>query len=268
MNNKNKNILNVDNYNNVLDNKNHILKEYNILLNEYLLHIVKQLVIKDNIHYLFVLNRGFDLFKNIFIMLLHYTKNLELVVHHLRKSYLYYTEFIGQVGEDSNSFLQLNSKDACLFVYKKTIYEINEDFKKKYELTDAEKNEFYHLKEKIYIFTKIIQIICKNNIEKDNHFLDDNKEQYIKNIKIFMTKILNELLKNHSEDNYEKIFLFMDYIKNKDINSERRQYLLYHFIKKITINDIEIKKIYRLSLDDDIYIKLTPIKFINKLFRV
>ena len=148
---QNKNILNIDNYNVKLDNTDKILQEYTILLNEYLIHIIKHLVIKDNIHYLFVINRGFDLFKNIFIILLHYTKNLELVVHHLRKSYLYYTEFIGQVGEDSNSFLQLNSKDACLFVYKKTIYEINEDFKKKHELNDKEKKVFFNLKEKIYI---------------------------------------------------------------------------------------------------------------------
>jgi len=263
----NKNILNVNNYNTELENTGQILKEYNILLNEYLAHITNQLVIKDNIHYLFVINRGIDLFKNIFVMLLHYSKNLELVIHHLRKSYLYYTEFIGQVGEDSNSFLQLNSKDACLFVYKKTIYDINEDFKKKYELTKAEKEVFYHLKEKIYIYTNTIKMICKDNIEKSNNLLNSDREKYIKNIKIFMTKILNELLKKHSKNNYEKIFLFIDYINNNNIDANKKRQLLSHFVKKIAINDIDVKKIYKLSLEDDIYIKLTPIKFINKLFR-
>ena len=76
----NKNILNVNNYNTELDNEDQILKEYNLLLNEYLMHITKQLIIKDNIHYLFVINRGYDLLKNIFVMLLHYSKNLELVI--------------------------------------------------------------------------------------------------------------------------------------------------------------------------------------------
>ena len=93
----NKNILNTDNYKKQVDDKKFILFEYNKLLNEYISHIIKHLVINDNTHYLFVIQRGFDLFKNIFTMLLHYTKNLELAVHHLRKSYLYYTEFIGQV---------------------------------------------------------------------------------------------------------------------------------------------------------------------------
>lgn len=263
----NKNILNVNNYNNDLDNEDQILKEYNLLLNEYLMHITKQLIIKDNIHYLFIINRGYDLLKNIFVMLLHYSKNLELVIHHLRKSYLYYTEFIGQVGEDSNSFLQLNSKDACLFVYKKTIYDINEEFKKKYELSKEEKQKFFHLKEKIYIYTNSIKMVCKNGVENENYFLKENKDKYIKNVKIFTGKILNELIKSHSEKNYEKIYLFIDYINNKNIDINRKQNLLYHYIKKIAMNNIDIKKIYKLSLNDSKYINLTPIKFINKLFR-
>ena len=69
-------------------------------------------------------------------------KNINLVSFHLRKSYLYYAEFIGQIGEDSNSYLQLNSKDACLFVYKKTIYDINEEFKKRFEDDDRKETDF------------------------------------------------------------------------------------------------------------------------------
>ena len=264
---QNKNILNVDNYNMNIDNTSAILKEYNILLNEYLSHIVKHLIIKDNVHYSFVIMRGFDLFKNIFVMLIHYTKNLELVAHHLRKSYLYYTEFIGQVGEDSNSFLQLNSKDACLFVYKKTIYDINEEFKKKYEMNYEEKNLFFHLKEKVYLITNVIKLICSNSIEKDNKFIGEDNEKYIKSLKLFMLKILNDIIKINKKDVYEKIFLFIDYINNKNLILEKKQHLLAHFIKKSVSVNIDIKKIYKLSLDDDEYNQLTPIKFINKLFR-
>ena len=266
MNKPNKNILNVNNYNSKLENNEIIMQEYNVLINEYLSHISKQLLIKDNIHYLFVINRGIDLLKNIFIILLHYTKNLELVIHHLRKSYLYYTEFIGQVGEDSNSFLQLNSKDACLFVYKKTIYDINEDFKKKYELTEDEKKQFFNLKENIYLYTQIIKIFCKNYIDGDNIFLKDNRDIYIKTLNNFMLKILN-LLKKIKKENYEIIHLFIDYIECKNFLLERKQTLIYHFIKKMIVSDINIGKIYKLAVDDENYVLLTPIKFINKLFR-
>ena len=266
MNKQNKNILNINNYNSKLENNELIMQEYNVLINEYLSHISKQLLIKDNIHYLFVINRGIDLLKNIFIILLHYTKNLELVIHHLRKSYLYYTEFIGQVGEDSNSFLQLNSKDACLFVYKKTIYDINEEFKKKYELTEDEKKQFFNLKENIYLYTQIIKIFCKNYIDGDNIFLKDERDMYIKTLNNFMIKILN-ILKKIKKENYEIIHLFIDYIECKNFLLERKQTLIYHFIKKMIVSDINIGKIYKLAVDDENYVLLTPIKFINKLFR-
>jgi hypothetical protein len=266
MNKQNKNILNINNYNSKLENNELIMQEYNVLINEYLSHISKQLLIKDNIHYLFVINRGIDLLKNIFIILLHYTKNLELVIHHLRKSYLYYTEFIGQVGEDSNSFLQLNSKDACLFVYKKTIYDINEEFKKKYELTEDEKKQFFNLKENIYLYTQIIKIFCKNYIDGDNIFLKDERDMYIKTLNNFMIKILN-ILKKIKKENYEIIHLFIDYIECKNFLLERKQTLIYHFIKKMILSDIDIGKIYKLAVDDENYVLLTPIKFINKLFR-
>lgn len=266
MNKQNKNILNINNYNSKLENNELIMQEYNVLINEYLSHISKQLLIKDNIHYLFVINRGIDLLKNIFIILLHYTKNLELVIHHLRKSYLYYTEFIGQVGEDSNSFLQLNSKDACLFVYKKTIYDINEEFKKKYELTEDEKKQFFNLKENIYLYTQIIKIFCKNYIDGDNIFLKDERDIYIKTLNNFMIKILN-ILKKIKKENYEIIHLFIDYIECKNFLLERKQTLIYHFIKKMIVSDINIGKIYKLAVDDENYVLLTPIKFINKLFR-
>tara|TARA_B100000902_G_scaffold272817_1_gene258734 strand:- start:2185 stop:2874 length:690 start_codon:yes stop_codon:yes gene_type:complete len=62
-----------------------------------------------------------------------YTKNLDLTVYHCQKSFYYYIEFIGQIGDSNHQFLQLNSKDAALFVLKKTIFEINEDYRKTYE---------------------------------------------------------------------------------------------------------------------------------------
>tara|TARA_Y100000768_G_C23956177_1_gene672925 strand:- start:75 stop:878 length:804 start_codon:yes stop_codon:yes gene_type:complete len=264
---KQNNILNINNYNKTLVNVNIVIDEYHKLCNEYLIHIINQLIIKDNIHYLFVIERGFDLFKNIFVMLLHYTKNLELVIHHLRKSYLYYTEFIGQVGEDSNSFLQLNSKDACLFVYKKTIYDINEEFKKQYEMNEEDKEVFYFLKENVYLYTSLIKNICKYYVNDGNQFLGNNKNKIIKSIKVYMHKVVIELNNVDEQSCYEKIYLFMDYINNKHFQIDKKKSLLYHFIKKINSSTIEKKKLYKLMLEDEEYSKLTPIKYINRLFR-
>jgi hypothetical protein len=54
-----------------------------------------------------------------------YTQNLDAAFHHAQKSIYYYLEFISQVAEQRNAFLQLSSRDAITYVYKKTIYLIN-----------------------------------------------------------------------------------------------------------------------------------------------
>jgi hypothetical protein len=54
-----------------------------------------------------------------------YTQNLDAAFHHAQKSIYYYLEFIAQVAEQKNAFLQLSSRDAITYVYKKTIYLIN-----------------------------------------------------------------------------------------------------------------------------------------------
>ena len=81
-----------------------------------------------------------------------------------------------------------------------------------------------------------------------------------------MIKIMNELKKNNFKNDKEmnKIYNFIIYIENNSFELDECQQLLYHFLKKITKNDIEDKKISRLLLYEN---ELTPIKFINKLFR-
>ena len=104
---KNRNIMNKKNYNTKMKSDSVIIFEYVKILHEYLSHIIEQKKIKNDVHYLFILNRGYSLLRTIFLMMMLYTNNLDLVSFHLRKSYLYYTEFIGQIGEDSNSYLSL-----------------------------------------------------------------------------------------------------------------------------------------------------------------
>ena len=83
-------------------------------------HIEKNNNVKLNI-----VTKGIESISHIFTFILLYTKNLELTVYHTKKSYLYYNEFINQINDENNSFLKLNSKDAILFIYKKSIFEIN-----------------------------------------------------------------------------------------------------------------------------------------------
>ncbi len=119
-------IFETKNYNKSLNtNTKTILRKFCGLVNEYLFHITENIIIQNHEYYIFIVLRGLSTIKHIFNILLMYTKNLELTVYHTKKAYLFYVEFIGQIREDNNSYLQLNSKDATLFVYKKTIFEIN-----------------------------------------------------------------------------------------------------------------------------------------------
>ena len=98
------------------------------------------LLLQNETYFLFVIQRGLETLKHCFKMIYMYSKNIDLTIYHCKKAYCYYVEFIGQIGDDNNSYLQLNSKDATLFVYKKTIFDIDNEFRKKFILEDSEKN--------------------------------------------------------------------------------------------------------------------------------
>jgi hypothetical protein len=86
-----------------------------------------------------------------------YTCNLQLTYHHCQKSYSYYIEFIGQIGDDAVTYLQLNSKDAALFVYKKTIFDILEEVKKKYIEVDVNEKKNKNVSTMMDIYNKLIE---------------------------------------------------------------------------------------------------------------
>lgn len=260
-------IVNKENYNSKIDNIDLLTFEYVKILHEYLMHVTKSIEIKEKRHYRYILLRGYDLLKNVFFLLNFYTKNKELTCHHLRKSYLYYTEFIGQIGEDSNSYLQLNSKDACLFVYKKTIHEINEDFRKKYSLDAEEIDKHEELKNKILLINRIESLFIKKNLEK---FLKKDFE-IVKNIRVNIIKILEELNNlNNVEEKIIKINLFLDFIEYnfENIDIDYINSLIIYFIKKINKYEISKEKIKKININlSEFLVSISAQRFINKLFR-
>ena len=116
-----------------------ILQSYTDMISEFLQCIVENIHIHNTKYYVFVIKRGLETLKHCFKLIYLYTKNAELAVFYCKKAFCYYIEFMGQIGEDSHTYLQLNSKDATLFVYKKTIFEIDNEYRKKYELNEEEK---------------------------------------------------------------------------------------------------------------------------------
>lgn len=263
---KNRNIMNKNNYNSTMKNDSVIIFEYVKILHEYLSHIIDQKKIKNDIHYLFILNRGYSLLRNIFLLMILYTNNLDLVSFHLRKSYLYYTEFIGQIGEDSNSYLQLNSKDACLFVYKKTIYDINEEFRKTYEIKQGNVNKVELFKNKVMLIDEIEQLLLCKFIKENNNYdwLNKLRINIVKIMEVICNLTINDLNK---KEKFKKINTFIDIIKLKNTSVEKTISLIYNFIKKINKGKTTIKKINEILLLKKFDINnMTSIKIVNKLF--
>jgi len=115
---------------------------HNILFNNYLNLLstyhslfAKNIVAKNTKYKEYIYLQGMKCLNHIFIILLQYTNNLSFTHYHCEKGIYYFTEFISQI-ENENSFLKLSSIDAIIFVYKKTIYNINKT------LIDITKKEY------------------------------------------------------------------------------------------------------------------------------
>jgi len=149
-------ISNTDNYNQNFefsDTKTYVGR-YVELINEYMLYVVENMIIQDDAYLLFLIQRGVETIMHSFKFLLMYTKNLELTVFQCKKALYYYIEFIGQISDVSlqHSYLQLNSKDATLFVYKKTIYDINNVYRKNFIQSNNDKQFLNSISNIIVLF--------------------------------------------------------------------------------------------------------------------
>lgn len=106
-----------------------ILEKYTSLIFEYLTFFFDKIKYtkKRQTYFKYIFERGFDTVTNVFVGMLLSTKNIDLSLYHGQKSLYFYIEFIEQISDAQNSFLQLSSRDAVMFVYKRTIFELNKD---------------------------------------------------------------------------------------------------------------------------------------------
>ena len=210
--------------------------------------------------------------KHIFNILLLYTKNLNLCIHHSKKAYLFYVEFIGQIGNDNHSYLQLNSKDAILFVYKKTIFEINNEYRKQFCMNNEnERNVLNYVDKLSGVYIDILKVVINNdNLKKES------KMSYVMYIQKMASKIINKIIySKHSIivniEICDKYLYYKNLLDSKNLDMDECVFLNLSnlFLKKIQIKNISEKdiysKIYNKACDDNIK-KYSPLKFTNWLF--
>ena len=246
-------VNNVENYNIAFqDNFSTIFTKYLLIITEFLKHSLDNIYIQNPNYYIFILKQGILTITHVFKFLLIYTKNLDIVYYNCQKAFIYYVEFIGQIGDDNHSFLQLNSKDASLFVYKKTIFEVNNDARKDLvsdALTDTIINN-------VDILIKIHNLILIQLIEK-NALIDVIKIVNT-DLNTIMQKIIKLLMEN-TDNKVKSILTFVTHLQKDNILD-----YIDIFIKKLKKKgNIEHTKLEYILLEDTFDESITPIKYIN-----
>ena len=235
-------------------NLSEIVEKYSELIIEYFKFIMENIKIKNSNFTKFIIIRGLDTITNVFLHILYFTKNIDLTYYHSQKSYYFYVEFVGQISDDEKMFLQLTSRDASTYVYKKTVFDINNELKKQNEnLT----NEFRDKMDIIKSYINLYQIYLLKIIQSD--YIDIS---YLLHLNKLCEKIIN--LTNKS-----KIFLLENIthkLYNTNLNIEKffeiNNLLVKKFLKNQEIFKNAEKKIILEEFNDKLNTE-TSDKFIN-----
>ena len=192
---------------------------------EYLKYFFDNSHIQDKKYLLYVMLKGIELIEHIFIMMLVYTRNINCASHYAQKGYFYFIEFIDQVGEKSNSFLKLTCKDAILFTYRKTLFDIPQSKTETSKISSDDNEVLAQSQDYIHSINVILRkyfTVCTNQ------FNTSEQEIVIKNIIILLTSIANNI--EDLGDKLDEIISHISHTKdqtylsiNKDIQNIMKQ---------------------------------------------
>ena len=230
---------------------NKVIQLYSELIIQYFNFITENKHIKTkNLNLLgFIILRGLDTITNVFSLLLYYTKNVDVAYFHSQKSFYFYVEFIGQISEDENMFLQLSSRDASVYVYKKTIYEVNLELKENLNIVSSENeinNKLYDINFYVNLYKTFLYKIIQNNdfsnksiVETLQNIYDKlNNSKIKKNIFIKFDALVDKLFYKISDTNY--FFEIILQLINK-INKNTSELRLNKYLDKILTDDFNLQ---------------------------
>lgn len=133
--------------------------KYTQLLIEYFKFVIDNVKINKLALLKFVIARGLDTMTNVFNHVLCYTNNVDVAFSYCQKSFYFYVEFVSQISEVDKLFLQLSSRDAAVYAYKKTICELHVRPKKTTDTCSHEKMDDISQSISIYksLFHKVLE---------------------------------------------------------------------------------------------------------------
>ena len=250
-------LSNSENYNKELSETSlDVLIKYINLINEFIIQCCENLYMKNINYNRYIIKKGIETLSHIFSILLLYTMNLELAYHHCQKSLFYYIEFIGQTTGENN-FLQLTLKDSALFIYKKTIFEINNDYKNSFVISEKDNLKMEMITYLIKIYNSLLYLL----LDKHNFPIDDKTllfKEITSNIQKITNRIVNLFFTMKDKDKLKEnkdlyiieqlkiIDYFIECIKNKEIEIN---FFIFidNFIKKLSKSNLSFDKINKLT---------------------
>jgi hypothetical protein len=257
-------LQNIDNYKKKIDGKtNEIIDIYSKIIIEYLRYIIKTITIKNSKVSKFIISRGLNTITHVFTNLLYYTKNVDILTFHCEKAFYFYVEFVTQISEDDKTFLQLSSRDATNYVYKKTIFDINYEVKRTIVEETAETQNTLDV---VNSYINIYKILTEKLIHSEVFYSTSHKIHIdrVENI----IKILN--CTTFNIDDVKCLETVFDALCNKITNLDTFYDVILRIIKKI-IKELSILKNIDNNIKNneidfiDIDYTNNPVKFINLL---
>jgi hypothetical protein len=210
-------LINYTNFNkSITCNVSDIVNRYISVIIEYTNLISDKSSIKNKKYYRYIYMRGLDTITHVFTMILFYTKNIDITYYHSQKSFYFYVEFIEQIIDIQHTFLNLHSRDASIFVYKKTIYEIQSEYKKLIESKDEsvnanEDNDRHKLEvinKHISIYKMLFQLFNIDQIKEINSIFTINTNKMLDDIYLMIDKMMD----SPSSNDFNEILSFLQKI--------------------------------------------------------
>lgn len=242
-------LYSISNYRPCIENSiSEILEKLVEVIINYMRIISEKITTKNKTYYRFIFERGLEALIHVFLTIFYYTKNLDLTFYHSEKSYYFYIEFIEQISDDNVVFLQLTSRDALLFVYKKTIFDINNEYKKNIQEPNEEDKNILEIVNSCSYIYKNMALFIVNHLD----FKFQNKKEHINKFANYIEGIGEILNKNKNKikiAHVNCIYVFIILLIDKKIELLDFFKLLENFNKKI----ISKKKIDEQKIKNKIY---------------
>ena len=236
-----------------IDFVDNYLAQYNVtaidLFTRYL-HIIKEFIaqskdiacLRNTNYFKHVVVKGVETLTHAFRCLLMYTKNMELAHYNCKKAIYYYVEFVGQLEDDKHEALKLTLNDAVLFVYKKTIFEISQSFRKDYNSQSDEKS--FIITDNLFCMTEIYLSCFRNIIDNYDTFSLEHLFDALCESNKFAQEIINMSHKIDVSDYNRKVTILLKFSNCINcLNLDNKYAILKLIIKKIKKTDILLENI-------------------------